>query len=212
VVSCKSIQHKQEKEVKLPELGSIGLYEDYALENRALTKSVPSLTQGVRLQVETIKVSKRNLFTKKDSIPATKKDSLLYSFQLLDPLGMINQLNKDRELMSYLKKGDVYRMVTQITMHLPDNKITALKNADEMYLVQRKEKTLSIELRKENKAFDRIEFDEGTITSYKASQFCWGTKKGFRVGILDLVPVGSPCSSQTYTTAKKAARKTEFKF
>jgi len=212
VLSCKSIQHKQDKAVQLPELGSIGLYEDYALENRALTKTIPSLTQGVRLQVETIKVSKRNLFTKKDSILTTKKDSLLFSFQLLDPLGMINQLNKDRELMSYLKKGDAYRMVTQITTHLPDNKIASLENADEVYLVQHKEKTLSLELRKENKAFESIEFNEGTITSYKASQFCWGTKKGFRVEILDLVPVGSPCSSQTYTTAKKAARKTEFKF
>ena len=210
LASCKSVQYKQEREVRLPELASIGLYEDYAFENRSRTQTIPTLNKPVRVQVEKIKITKRQIFSNDEDI--SKHDSIVYSIKILDQLGLMDQINADRNLLNFLKNGDSYRVVSSIELHIPKDIQNQIDKADEYYLIQEKEKTLSLELRKENERFTAVDFADGIIVNYTASQLCWGTKKGFRVEVLDIVPIGEPCSSETYSTAKKAKRKTEFKF
>jgi hypothetical protein len=90
--------------------------------------------------------------------------------------------------------------------------LNKLRNSDELYLIQNKEKTLSLELRKENKSIGFVEFVEGKIVDFKTSDFCWGLNKRRETEIFDLVPEGSNCNGDTYKTAEKVEKKNKFKF
>ena len=87
-----------------------------------------------------------------------------------------------------------------------------IRASDELYLAQNKEKTLSIELRKDDKSIGDIEFVQGRIVNFHTSDFCWGLNKRREAVVFDIVPTGSSCSKETFKTAKKAEKKNEFKF
>src|SRR5690606_35567785 len=102
-VSCKPIQYKLHQCVSLPELGTLGIYTSYLLENDYQPKTVISLSDPVRLKWEETKISKREIFTKNDSLTYPQKDSTLISFEILDKVGLLKQINADKDLMKYLR-------------------------------------------------------------------------------------------------------------
>ncbi|GAB5400863.1 MAG: hypothetical protein Aureis2KO_24480 [Aureisphaera sp.] len=210
--ACSTITHKTTTETQYPELGTLGVYKNYALQTVANSKTVLDLETPLRLMAVQKKVSKRKIFTKKDSLPHTKKDSSLVSLEILDKIAMVDILNKDKELVRYLKGGSSFGVVTGITIHFPEALRGSIAKAEELYLVQNKEKTLSIEIRNQNKVAQTIEFSQGKIVSYEASHFCWGTSNGYKVRIMDLVEQGSSCGEDQYKSAKRAERKTEIRF
>lgn len=209
--SCNTLEYKNTVQKKLPELGTIGVFETYVLQNKRNAKTVCNITSALRLNVTTIDVSKRRIFAKKDSISKPQKDSTLVSLEILDKISLIGQINKNKELFKYLKKGENLRVVTSVTVNYPEEILSEINTSDEFYLIQNKEKTLSIELRKNGKALKVIEFTDGNIVNFKASQFCWGSA-GYKVEILDLVAVDDVCGSGTYGSARRAERKNEIRF
>lgn len=212
IVSCKPIQFRQAKDVALPELGAIGIYTSYLLGNDYQPKAITNLTEPVRLQWEEIKIKKRGIFIKKDSLSPLQKDSMLISFEILDKIGLLKQMNTDKDLMKYLRKNEKYKLVSKVTVHFPDNILQQVQSSDEIYLNQSKAKTLSLNLLKNNMVFTQIEFTDGKIVKFKTTEFCWGLNKRREPEIFDLIPEGSECSGETYKTAKKAEKKNEFKF
>ncbi len=210
--SCGTIKYKNTTENNLPELGTLGVFTNYAFEKDHQAKTVVHLSKGVRLNYTEIKVSERKLFNKKDSLSPIEKDSTLISLEILDKVSLINQINADQEIIKYISPNSSNKVVSQVTIHFLDKELTAIKKADEIYLIQNKQNTLSLELRKDNKVFDQIEFSSGTITSFKALELCWGQNKRRDIEIFDLVPPGTSCGDGTYKSAKKVKKKNEFKF
>ena len=212
ISSCNSITHRSKVQKQLPELGTIGQFEEYVLQNINEAKTVVELNSAIRLSYQIIKVSKREIFLKNDSLREPLKDSTLIALTILDKLSLMQQINKNKELVRYLKKGDKHRIITEVTLNYSKDILSEMQSADELYLVQNKQKTLSIELRNNNKFYKTIDFAEGTIVDVHASAFCWGASNGYKIEILDLVNVDSNCSSKTYKSARKAERKTEIRF
>ena len=209
LTSCNTLQYKTTTEKALPELGTIGVYADYLLSSDHESKTVVSLSNPVRLDVKEVTISQRELFSKNDSI---KRDSTHVSFQILDKIGLVHQMNADLELLKYLKRADTYELVSQVTVHFPKEILGQLQMADEVYLTHNKQSTLSLQLRKNNEVTGIVEFSQGTIVGFKTSHFCWGQGDRRRIEIFDLIPPGTPCSEDTYRTARKAEKKNEFKF
>ncbi len=208
--ACSSLQYKTTSAQALPELGTIGVYQKYALGDQIESKTVMDLSDPVRLAIQPIHISERQLFQKKDSL-VTTKDSTLYRIEILDKMAIASQLNVSKGL-EYLKKAEDCKIVTSVTLDFPSNIVTELESADELYLVQKKEKTLSVELRKNNKIVRCIEFTEGKIIDFETSAFCWGQNKRKDIVIFDLVPAGSACNANTYKSAAKAKKKHEIDF
>jgi len=210
--SCGTIKYKSTTAENLPELGTIGIFTNYLLEKDHQPKTVVSLSTPIRLSYKGISIKERELFNKKDPLKIIPKDSTLISFEILDKISLIKQLNADNELLKYLTKACNYKIVSQVTLHFPDSVNSRIKKADEVYLIQRKQNTLSLELRKNNKTFDWVEFTDGTIVNFKALEFCWGQNKRRDLEIFDLVSSGSNCGEDTYKSVKKVKKKNEFKF
>jgi len=210
-VSCGTIKYKKTSTESLPELGTIGAYTNFLTGKDYQPKTVVNLTNPIRLSYKEILIKKRTYFNKKDSTVIVK-DSILLSFEILDKISLVKQLNSDKELLKYVSKSKNYSLVSQVTIHFPDSIYTTINKADELYLIQNKQKTLSLELRKNNKVFDQIEFTEGSIVSYKALEFCWGQNKRRELEIFDLVSKGSKCGKETNTSIKKVKKKNEFKY
>lgn len=210
--SCKPIQYRQTTDVSLPELGTLGIYTTYLLGNDYQPKTIANLNKPIRLQWEEIKLQKREIFTKKDTLSPPQKDSTLITIKILDKVGLLEQMNADRDLMKYLRKNEKYKLVSQITVHFPETILQLVQSSDEIYLTQSKAKTLSLSLLKNNKIFNQIEFTDGKIVKFKTSEFCWGLDKRRELDIFDLVPEGTECSGETYKSVKKVEKKNEFKF
>jgi len=210
--SCKPLQYVNKTDKVLPELGTFGVYSNYLLDNSHIPKSVVALKNPVRLKVQEIKVEKRAIFNRRDSLQASQKDSSLVSIEILDNISLISQLNKDKDLLEYLKKGENYSIVSKTKIHFPTSILQTIQSADEYYLVQNKEKTLSIELRQNNNLLEVIDFSDGKIVDIKVSDFCWGQNKKRKIEIFDFVPKGTSCNKNTYKSAQKAKKKNEFKF
>lgn len=209
---CKPIQYRQTTNVSLPELGTLGIYTSYLLGNDYQPKTIANLTDPVRLQWEAITLQKREIFIKKDSLARPQKDSTLISLEILDKVGLLNQVNADKDLMKYLRKNEKYKLVSQITVHFSAEILQQIRSSDEIYLAQTKAKTLSLSLLKDNKVFDQIEFTQGKIVRFRTFAFCWALNKRREPEIFDLMPEGNECQGETYRTAKKAEKKSEFKF
>ena len=210
--SCKPIQYRQTTDVSLPELGTLGIFTTYVLGNDYQPKTIANLTDPVRLQWETITLQKREIFIKRDSLSPPQKSSTLITFEILDKVGLLEQMNADKDLMKYLRKNEKYRLVSQVTVHFPDEILQQIRSSDEIYLAQTKAKTLSLRLLRNNKVFGQLEFTQGRIVKFKTSSFCWALNKRREPEIFDLVPEGTECQGETYRTAKKAEKKNEFKF
>ncbi len=212
IASCKPIQYSHFKDIALPELATLGIYTSYLLGNDYQPKTIAKLSAPVRLQWEAITIQKREVFIKKDSLSPPQKDSTLISFEILDKVGLLKQINADKDLMKYLRKNEKYRLVSQVTVHFPDSILQQIRSSDEIYLAQTKAKTLSLSLLRNNKVFDQIEFTEGKIVRFRTTAFCWALNKRRESEIFDLVPEGTECQGETYRTAKKAEKRNEFKF
>lgn len=211
-VSCNTLKYKTTSETKLPELGAIGYSQNYLLNKQFQSKTTVSITDPIRVIAKEITISDRKLFTPKNNSEKKVTDSTLVSFEIFDKVALIKQINQDPELLAFLRKSETDHIVTASTHSVDALILKIIDSADELYLIQNKQKTLSLELRKNNKPFETIEFSNGIITSYKVSEFCWGLNKRRDPQVFDLVESGTGCGENLYKSAQKAEKKNEFKF
>ncbi|MEM7087108.1 MAG: hypothetical protein AAF489_13055 [Bacteroidota bacterium] len=209
--ACNTLKYTSSTEKVLPELGTIGVFKEFVLHKSYEGKSVITLEQPLRLQWQEMKVSERQFFKKSDS-KAQKTDSTLLIIEVLDQLGLIQQINQDIPTLSFLKKAEECQIITGVTLSYSEMILDTFRKADEAYLIQNKEKTLSIELRQDNKFLSTVEFSQGTIIAIQKASFCWGQNKRKEVVIFDLTSPGMSCSNDTYRTARQAKKKNEFNF
>lgn len=202
---CSSLTHTSITTKQLPELGTIGVFENYVSGSYQNPKTIVSINEPVRVKVETIKVTERKLFGK-DSIPQRQQDSILLSFEILDKLSLLQQINAEEQTLKYLKLAANTSTITKTVMYFNSSLRNEILASDEIYLVQNKQKTLSLQLRSNNKISNTIEFVEGTITSVEASSFCWGENRRRKIEIFDIIPKGSKCNEGLYTSARKAKK------
>lgn len=212
LISCNSLKHTTQVKKALPELGTIGVYETFLLGTNYQPKTVISLSESVKLHLEKIKIEPRQLLIKRDSIQKPKQDSTHVTLEILDKLRVINEINSNPTLLRYLMETNQNRLVSQVRINFPKPILNQLLAAEEVYLIQNRQKTLSLELRSGNQKTGQVEFSEGTIVDFQTSEFCWGQNERRKIVVFDLVPMGSQCSETSFKSVKKVKKKNEFKF
>lgn len=210
--SCDSLKHSTQVKKELPELGTIGVYETYLLGANYQPKTVLTLSEPVKVHLEKIKIEQRQFFTKRDSLQQHSQDSTHVTLEILDKLRVINEINNNTTLLNYLRETNKNRLVSEVRITFPKPILDQLLAAEEVYLIQNRQKTLSLELRTGNRKTGQVEFSEGTILNFQTSEFCWGQNERRKIEVFDLVPTGAECSSTTYKSVKKVRKKNEFKF
>tara|TARA_E500000318_G_scaffold106763_1_gene115146 strand:- start:117 stop:800 length:684 start_codon:yes stop_codon:yes gene_type:complete len=210
--SCDSLKHTTQVKKTLPELGTIGVYETYLLGTNYQPKTILSISEPVKVHLEKIKIEQRQVFIKKDSIQQPKQDSTHVTLEILDKLRVINEINTNPTLLSYLMETNQNRLVSQVRITFPESILSQLLAAEEIYLIQNRQKTLSLELRSGNRKTGQVEFSEGTIVSFQTSEFCWGQNERRKIVVFDVVPKGSQCSETSYKSVKIVKKKNKFKF
>lgn len=196
----------------MPDLGTIGVNSIYLLDKNYQPKTIATLNSPIRLIIDEVKIEEREFFKKKDSLNLRQLDSTLVTIQIVDKVLLAQELSANKDLLKHLKKADNYSIVSEVTIHFPKTVLSKIRTSDELYLVQNKEKTLSLELRKDNKSIGNVEFEQGRIVDFKTSNFCWGLNRRREAEVFDIIPAGSSCSKETYKSAKMAEKKNEFKF
>lgn len=213
VFGCSQLKYKKSIQTKLPELATIGVFEKYPLGDVASSKSVPVLSVPIRVKMELSDVKERQWYSlvKNDTV-SKRLDSTLVSFTILDQFGLINQVNENKSLVEFLKSREEFKIITGVEMFFQEEVLNSLNKSEEVFLSTKRNGILSFDLKKDNKIFKQLEFTEGSIVEFTASNFCWGTPKGYKVKIIDLVENGKGCGENGYLSFKRAQNKTEIKF
>ncbi len=211
LLSCAQIQYSKSTQRKLPELGTIGVFEQYFVKDVLQPKAIVSLNSPVRVKAEKVIIRKREIFTKKDS---TLKpiDSTLVSLSIVEPLSIVNQINEDKELFLYIKNQENFKIITKTEVNFPDVVLHKIFSSEELFLNQSETGLLSLHLVTDGKVIGNINFSEGRIVDFHASNFCWGFNKGYKVQLIDIVEHGTGCSENGYLSYSRAEKKAQIKF
>lgn len=208
--SCSNLRYQRQTDRQLPSLGTIGVFEGYALEDKIQIKTQVQIEEPIALSLSKVHIKKRTIFENADTEMAG--DSTHYLFDIADQRKLIDQLNGDKNLQAYLANGGNFSIVTSIEMILTAEDLINLKKAHTYYLIQNDLGELQIDLKADNKLIGKINSTAGEITNFKALDFCWGASKGTRIEIMDLVSDSESCNADTYKSYLKAKNKNNLGF
>ncbi len=211
LLGCAQIKYSKSIQRKLPELGTIGVFEQYFVKDVLQPKAFVSLDSPVRVKAEKVIVSKRQIFTKKDST-SKPLDSTLVTLSIVEPRSIVNQINKDKDLFLYLKNQENFKIITKTEINFPDILLHKIFSSEELFLNQSETGLLSLRLVTDGKDIGNINFSEGRTVDFHASNFCWGFNKGYKVQLIDIVEHGTGCGENGYLSYSRAEKKAQIKF
>ena len=208
-------------------LGAIGLEKTTLLGTSFNQIGNPELSNKVSVQFSLIPFNKNTYNTYKAYVKNNAIDNVLLkndstteripryiSLKIADRIGMVNALNdnSNKALQLYLDNDSNYKMISSIMAAVDIKIIQRLKEADEIYLISQNTSTLKLELIKEGKTVDHINFSVFQIFNYKTASFCWGKDNLNKKCIRAIVDGKNTCPKDTHKKAFKVDTKNDFKF
>jgi hypothetical protein len=145
----------------------------------------PKLEEKIKLSIQ------KKLFTKNSIREYNKKvhqneqkveiiDSLElkphhYKLEIADKIGLITALNhiENNNLRTYLQTTQKNLIITSVEVYFPSEVSVLIDKASEIYLVNNKSSSYSLELFNKDRTRSIIDFREGTSFGYGFSAFCW---------------------------------------
>jgi len=195
---------------RLPQLGAIGIFERYALENVLTQKTSIQLTSPIDLEIMRVEIGQRELFSKRGE--KTLGDSIHFRFEIADQKQLLDQINGDKRLIRYLKSGEDLSIITMIELKLSETQAEIIDKTNWYDLLVDESNREIIRLKNSTEVVEIIYLDEAEIIDFKTLDFCWGSVGASRIAILDLVPNSQSCNKGSYKSAKKAENKYNFGF
>lgn len=165
--------------------GMVGVYSEDFTSTIFTEAGVPQLDEKIRLSVAKKNFSRSSLrkFNKKvlekdqklEIIDSLDVRPLNYIFKLSDKIGLIDALNSpaNMSLRNYLQTTDKNVILTSVNIYFPDEIAQAIDNASEIYLINNKKSSYSLELLNKDRSREIIEFTDGISFEYGFSAFCW---------------------------------------
>ena len=184
-MGCAQIKYSKSIQRKLPELGTIGVFEQYFVKDVLQPKAFVSLDSPVRVKAEKV---------------------------IVEPRSIVNQINKDKDLFLYLKNQENFKIITKTEINFPDILLHKIFSSEELFLNQSETGLLSLRLVTDGKDIGNINFSEGRTVDFHASNFCWGFNKGYKVQLIDIVEHGTGCGENGYLSYSRAEKKAQIKF
>ncbi|MBC9794705.1 hypothetical protein [Sinomicrobium weinanense] len=224
LTGCKSVSVNnqfQRTTTEPLELGVIGLHEDYYPNDRFSTTTVPELQHKIRVKAikNTFNKKKFNAYLKAspenrmqlqyiDSLPDKPE---YISLQLIDNVTHVEELNKDKNLVDYLKSQTDAYMVTSVAAVLQGMQLQSVTMAESVFLVYDKDlKKYALEINNRDRTTSRIRMEDMEVFAYGLSFFCWGENKRHRVVIRNIIEENHPCPEDTRKRASKVKKKVNY--
>jgi len=230
ICGCKtvSVQNKQYKTTTQKiTLGSIGISENFALEQTYNHIGFPNYAEALKIQITPIpfnKVTHKAFEQAKGFQPAnitvTYIDSIkvkpkFVNIETSDKVTLISLLNNNynKNIKDYLQNQKNSHIVTNISIALDQKDLEELLLAEEVFIEAIGVKSAGLKAYKEGKLVNTFTFNEGVIFAYRVSSPCWKENDKYQLQIVDLVEGDNGCPNQTYQSAKRAKKKVDyFKF
>lgn len=218
LTSCKSSLLDSESLSVLdsePLIGTIGIYENGVLSGNFTEVGVPNLQEKIRLSIQKEEFSKSSLrkFNRQIGVDENKLEIIdsinvkphYYIFNLSDKVGFIRELNgsTNNHLRSYLENYGENQIITSVGIYFPPKVSSLLDEASEVYLVNDKKSSYSLQLLNKDKSKTSIEFNEGTPFGFSFSSFCWSADKRYRPVIVAFRERNKSCLGNTKKDPRK---------
>ena len=225
VIGCKTISINQESLIltKTPvELGTIGLLEGSVVAYTYENITTPSFHKALKLNIQPVSFTKQTFkafskANKQEKVALTFSDSLKTKpeyivLQLMDRVEMTTALNNSRNegVRMYLENKKDAQMVTSISATFSAKDTEALKNAEEVFLVQSPSKKMSLQLKNTDGTKRELLFSQSVIFAYQTSSFCWKENDRHELVIADIISGSESCPPNTYRKSHKAIEKNDY--
>lgn len=212
--SCKVGGFGRDTEKPLPSQplpGTVGVLQS----GKFVEAGVPELEDRIRLSFQKKPFTKRSLraFNKKVLQQEQKleiRDSLdvkpvYYKIEIADKVGLIAALNnaKNDGLKTFLEATRENLILTSVDIFFPSEVSAHIDQASEVYLVNNKQSSYSLELLNKDRSRNIIDFNEGTSFGYSFSAFCWALNKRNQPEIAAFWKKGRSCPGNTEKNPEK---------
>ncbi len=226
ITGCKTssiFQESQTNTVQQVPLGSVGLEKDFILQRGFNNSAIPKYEAPIKLSVFIKPFTKqihKSFLKAKVSQSANVRvnyiDSLevkpkFIQFKIADKIALIEALNSatNKGVRNYLSHNKTANVVSSISMAFNKQHLELIQQADAVFLVESGIKNYALQLYKEGKKTDRIQFNKGIVFAYKASNCCWQENNRHQIDIVDLVSEFNSCPNKTYRNSERAKKETK---
>lgn len=221
VTSCKTVYiNKQQQKVASSaiELATIGEGKMNLEINAFQTTSIPTYKKKLRISSQILEFSNATFRAFKNASKLQgKKVSVKYvdslpnkpvfvTISISDKVSVINQLNENfnKEVLSYLQTVPEAKMISTVSMVFTNKLVEEIREAEEVYLVNKKFKKYDLQLYKNKKLFKTIDLSKGTVFAYQWSSFCWSKNGRELPKLVNLNFNSSKCKNNTYNSYLEA--------
>lgn len=223
VLVQQKLQHTTQKSIMLASIGSTSgnvvtrdfkseVFPKYKHAIRVTVNYAPFTQLNYKAYKKATKQQQvKNVFTyDKDA----ENKTYFLEVQLADTEQLIAEINAEanQKVNAWLQNNPKAKLVTGLSMYLPQKTLGEIKKAEKILLVNRGYKEYTLELYKNNKPYKSISFSEGVIFGYSLSNFCWGQTRGVNWEIKALVKEYNNCPKGQYKSHRKAVKSNEVDF
>lgn len=225
LTSCKLISLGQDQTRSLssgPVIGTIGVLQEDIITSKFVQAGLPQLDEKIKLMMEYSLFSKRSL--RKFNSGVIKEEQKLkiidsielrpgyFKIGISDKVGLIKTLNqeKNRGLKDYLEVTKNNQILTAMEIYFPPEITALLEDATEVYLVNNKKSSYSLELLNKDGSTRLINFDEGHSFGYSFMAFCWNENYKHKADIAAFRNLNTSCPGSTHKNPDKVYSKDIF--
>jgi len=227
MIGCKtiSIQNKQHFQTSQNiTLGSIGIDENFILENTYSNIGLPKYFKPVKVNViptifskstyaayNKAKQSQNNLININYHDSLSIKPKFL-SINISDRITLVSLLNhnQNRDVKDFLLNQNESQIVTSIAVVFNLENYDLLKDAEEVFIEQSGINNIAFKIYKESKLVDSINFNEGVVFSYRSASVCWKEDSKYQLEIVDLIEGDNSCPKEAYKSSKQAKKEINY--
>ncbi|NRR91371.1 hypothetical protein HSX10_07325 [Winogradskyella undariae] len=225
--SCHTIYIGEESQKTIKQnlqLGTVGEYKGFLLEQDYNHTAIPKYKNPIKVQINFEYFNKASIKAfNKAKLSQTKKVRINYmdsmvnkpryiKLEIADRVSVLNALNAKENiaLFQFLKTNNTADIVTSVSMALNESDLTAIENADEVFLERAGKKSYALKTYINNEEQKTVLFSHGVVFAYVSSNFCWKQNDKYQLEIIDIVESSDKCTRSTYKSAKKAKKQIDY--
>lgn len=224
VLACATVG-VSETEVKNLEnehiIGTFGTYSNNLLSSKFNEIGLPEFKGKIKLSVAAQEFNKNRLKDYNSRTVDAKKLQIIDSINLRptyfrmsisDKVGFVEALNNpdNDELKEYLAVTKNNVVLTEALIYFPEDIASILNAASEVYLVNDKVSSYSLELLMKDKKIHKIDFRNGTSFGYVFSDVCWKEDYRSKAVVAAISVKGEGCPGNSKKNPDKVYSKDVF--
>lgn len=205
-------------------LGSIGLVDNSLFQTDFNNSAFPEYKQPIKVNYSINDFNKKTFVAFLEAnekqglklnikyVDSLKEKPKFLTLSIADKVGVLNALNynENKDVNDYLANNVNAKIVSTISIALPQNLIDEITKSEEVFLVQDSVKNYALQLYSNGETSSKIQFNSGVVFTCQTSSFCWKENDKHQINIVDFVDRQSSCPNKTYKSAKRAKKKINY--